>query len=404
METVTIGVLIDSDLEYSVEVLEGVRDYCRPLPEWRVLPLTNMPDALLARLVRSGEIQGLAGSVISDRWLADRFPPAFPIVNTSNLSHISAVCSVVPDDAEAGKLVARHFRELNVSRTAVITDRAVYAARLRREGFLAGMAEYGLAVCEPAGIDAFRQESGWGTWMASLAGETAVFCTSDALARRLHLLCRRLPAETVRNLSQLAGVGDSLTERMVSGVDLTSVALPARSVGLRAAARLARLLAGDCGIVRETVPTDALVVRESTARYASDDEVVSRAMGLALQTLAQNLGVDEWARRTGVSRRTLEGRFRRVFGHGPAQEMRTRKLTLARRLLAETDLAVAEIAARCGGGSVQAFTTLFRKICGCPPAAYRRTVRLDGRRGRPASADNVASGINRLAEKRVSRL
>jgi len=64
-----------------------------------------------------------------------------------------------------------------------------------------------------------------------------------------------------------------------------------------------------------------------------------------------------------------------VLGRGPAQEVRARKLELARRLLAETDLCVAEVAQRCGCGSVQTFTTLFRRKAGSPPAEYRRTNR-----------------------------
>lgn len=378
MQQVTVGVLVDPDLEYGVGVLEGVREFCRGFPAWRVLPLTQLQEPLLARLVRSGETQGLIGTVISDRWVANRFPASLPIINTSNLSHVRAVCSVVPDDEAVGRLVARHFCELNAGRAAVIADRATYASQLRREGFLSELAEKGVARSDPSGEEVFRHETGWRAWIEALTAETAVFCTSDALARRFHLLCRSLPAEASKNVPLLAGVGDSLTERVVSGLDLTSVALPARAVGLRAAARLARLLAGDRAVVRETVAPEALAVRGSTARFASGDEVVSRAMGLALQTLAQNPGVDELARRSGVSRRTLELRFRKVFGRGPAQEVRARRLELAKRLLAETDLPVAEVAARCGCGSVQAFTTLFRRATGCPPAEFRRSRRAQG--------------------------
>ena len=241
MQQVTIGVLVDPDLEYGVGVLEGVREFCRPLPGWRVLPLTQLQEPLLARLVRAGEIHGLAGTLVSDRWVADRFPGALPIVNTSNLSHVTAVCSVVPDDEAAGRLVARHFCELDAGRAAVIAERASYASQLRRAGFLAELAGRGIAVSEPSGGEAYRHETGWQTWIEALSGETAVFCTSDGLARRFHLLCRSLAPEVSRNVTLLAGVGDSLTERVVSGLDLTSVALPARADGLRAAARLEQI-------------------------------------------------------------------------------------------------------------------------------------------------------------------
>lgn len=377
MKAVTIGVLLDLDLDYGIGVLEGVREFARQQQAWRVLPLSQAQEALLARLIRSGEIQALAGTFISDPWIESRFPASLPLVNTSNLSRVTKVCSVVPDDAAVGRLVARHFCELNVSRAGVVADRATHASQLRRAGFLAELAARGVTVSEPSGADAFRLETGWAAWLAGLERETAVFCTSDALARRFHLLCKTLPPAAARKAGLLAGVGDSLTERVVAGLDLTSVPLPARAVGFRAAERLARLLAGDRDVVCEVVPPESLVVRGSTAKFVTPDEVVARAMGIALQTLSQNPGTDELARRAGVSRRTLELRFRRAFGRGPAQEVRARKLELARRLLAETDLTVAEVAARCGSGSVQAFTTLFRRACGHPPAEYRRSHGVD---------------------------
>jgi LacI family transcriptional regulator len=371
VKQVTIGVLLDPDLEYGVGVLEGVREYARNLPAWRVLPLGQAQEALLARLVRAGEVQGLAGTFVSDRWIQSRFPDFRPLVNTSNLSRVTSVCSVVPDDAAVGRRVARHFCELNAGHAGVIADRAAWSSQLRREGFIDALRERGVSVEEPAAGEAFRHETGWQAWVESLSRETAVFCTHDALARRFHLVCKGLEAEVASRVAVLAGAGDSLTERVVAGFDLTSVPLPSRAVGFRAAARLARLLEGDRAIVCEVVPPEPLAVRGSTARFTSPDEVVARALGIALQTLAQNLGVDELARRAGVSRRTLELRFRRAFGRGPAQEVRARKLELARRLLTETDLSVAEVAARCGGGSVQAFTTLFRRVCGSPPAEFR---------------------------------
>jgi DNA-binding LacI/PurR family transcriptional regulator len=375
MNQLTIAVLLDTEFEYGVGVLEGVRDFSRNHPAWRVLPVLHTQEGLLARLVRSGELQGMVGTFISDRWIESRFPDTLPMVNTSNLSHVTRICSVVPDDAAAGRLVARHFCDLGCARAAVIAERATYHSQLRREGFLAHMREQGIAASEPAGEGAFRLEAGWLEWVSELRQETAVFCTDDHLARRFWEACKGVTPSPLPLITLLAGTGDSLTDRVVAGLDLTSVALPSRAVGWRAAMRLARLLEGDRAVVREAVPPEELIVRGSTARYASPDEVVARAMGLALQTLSQNLGVDEVARRVGVSRRTLELRFHAAFGHGPAEALRLRRLVLAKRLLSETGLTVAEVAARVGGGSVQTFTTLFRRLSGVTPAAFRRTSR-----------------------------
>jgi len=384
MNQVTVGVLLDADFDYGVGVLEGVRDYARARPDWRVVPVPYAQEGLLTRLVRAGEVQGVVGAFISDRWLQSRFPSGLPVVNTSNLSHVESVCSVVPDDAAAGRLVARHFHELGYLYAGVVAERATYASHVRREGFLDYMREHRIEVSEPAADAAYRHETGWLEWASALRQATAVFCTSDFLARRFWEVCKSAGPAVPPGVAALAGVGDSLTDRVVAGLDLTSVALPAREVGQKAAARLARVLAGDGQAARELVAPVGLVVRGSTARFISPDEVVARAMGVALQTLAQNPGVDEVARRAGVSRRTLELRFHAAFGHGPAEEFRARRLELAKRLLTETGLTMSEVAARVGGGSVQAFTTLFRHACGCPPAEYRRrNITLNAERSTP---------------------
>lgn len=379
MKKVTICVLMDADFDYGVGVLEGVRDYARACPDWLVVPIPYAQEGLFTRLVRANEVQGVAGSFISDRWIESRIPAALPTVNTSNLSKIVSVCSVVPDDAAVGRWVARHFCDQGHVHAGVVSERATYASLVRREGFLAFMQEQGVAVTEPATDLAYRHETGWQQWVAGLAHETAVFCTSDHLACRFWEVCQRSGSQSQAqaHIAALAGVGDSLADRVVSGLDLTSVALPARTVGQKAAARLARQLEGRLQTVHETVAPHEIVVRDSTARFASPDEVVARARGLALQQLSQNLGVEEVARRVGVSRRTLETRFRKAFGQGPATVFRTQRLELGKRLLTETDLSVAEIVARTGSGSVPTFTTLFRQTFGTPPAEFRRQHQLN---------------------------
>ena len=93
-----LGVLLDADFDYGVEVLEGVRTFARARPDWRVMPIPAAQEGLLARLARSGELHGVIGAFLSDRWIESRLPPTLKVVNTANLSQIASVCSVVPDD------------------------------------------------------------------------------------------------------------------------------------------------------------------------------------------------------------------------------------------------------------------------------------------------------------------
>lgn len=364
----TFGVLMDQDWENGLAMLEGMRDALRGEPRARLLPLPAAQEAMFPKLARTGEIQGLAGAALSDRWINASFPRNFPVVNTINFSHITVVPNIVPDDAKAGEWVARHFIKWGYTHFGVIGDRVTYASRLRCEGFMRAMEEDALVIRPPMA----NSEMAWRTWCDSWETDLAIFCTSDSLARRFWELRNKLPHSLQRRILAIAGIGDSLQNRVFSGLELTSVRLPFREIG-RETAQL--LLKGSLSRPQNLViAPEELVVRTSSGKLFVGDALVSKALELASQDLSHPFGIDELARKAGVSRRTLETRFRAILGRSPASALRERRIIDATRLLDETDLPVAEISARIGCASVQAFTELFKKAKGLPPAEYRNKV------------------------------
>jgi AraC-like DNA-binding protein len=68
--------------------------------------------------------------------------------------------------------------------------------------------------------------------------------------------------------------------------------------------------------------------------------------------------------------------FRRTFGASPHAYVMRRRLTLARDLLAGTDLCLAEIALRSGFCDQSHLSRRFRQFAGLPPRAFRTRQRL----------------------------
>lgn len=91
--------------------------------------------------------------------------------------------------------------------------------------------------------------------------------------------------------------------------------------------------------------------------------------------------VADLAALVGVSDRHLRRIFATEFGVSVAQHRQTRRLLLAKSLLADTDLPVTQIAFAAGFGSIRRFNALFRKNYRMPPSAMR------GRRRAGADAD-----------------
>ncbi|MBW4721436.1 helix-turn-helix transcriptional regulator [Saccharothrix obliqua] len=66
--------------------------------------------------------------------------------------------------------------------------------------------------------------------------------------------------------------------------------------------------------------------------------------------------------------------FHRVTTTTPARYLTAVRMTVAKRLLAETDLTVTVVCARVGYASLGTFTTQFTRLVGTSPGAYRRAV------------------------------
>jgi len=77
------------------------------------------------------------------------------------------------------------------------------------------------------------------------------------------------------------------------------------------------------------------------------------------------------ARRHGLSAATFRRHWARYVHEPPARYVMSLRIREARRLLVETDLTVAEVAARTGFEDPLYFSRCFRRMAGVPPTAYR---------------------------------
>ncbi|TMV05537.1 GlxA family transcriptional regulator [Ruegeria sediminis] len=98
---------------------------------------------------------------------------------------------------------------------------------------------------------------------------------------------------------------------------------------------------------------------------------VNRALALMQEHLETPLSIPEIARRVGRSQKVLEARMRADLGASPTQVYRRLRLNLARKLVAETDLPIGEIALRAGYDDPSAMTRAFRAEFGTSPRSVR---------------------------------
>ncbi|WP_338761387.1 AraC family transcriptional regulator [Massilia sp. METH4] len=80
--------------------------------------------------------------------------------------------------------------------------------------------------------------------------------------------------------------------------------------------------------------------------------------------------VSELAAKAALSRSAFFGRFSRGVGLTPMGYLLAWRMALAKNLLRQNKLALAEIAERIGYGSASSFSTAFSRHAGVPPSAY----------------------------------
>jgi len=100
--------------------------------------------------------------------------------------------------------------------------------------------------------------------------------------------------------------------------------------------------------------------------------VVNRALAVMQDHLEDPLALPEVARRAGVTQRTLAARMLAELGATPAVVYRRLRLNLARKLVVDTELSVAEVALRSGYSDPAAMTRAFRAEFATTPQALRK--------------------------------
>jgi AraC family transcriptional regulator of adaptative response / DNA-3-methyladenine glycosylase II len=106
--------------------------------------------------------------------------------------------------------------------------------------------------------------------------------------------------------------------------------------------------------------------------WRGTSNTVSRALSLIEAGALDTGDVDALAERLGVGERQLRRLFAKHLGASPVSVAQTRRILLAKQLIQETALPMAEVALASGFGSVRRFNETFQQLFDRPPAALRR--------------------------------
>jgi LacI family transcriptional regulator len=283
------------------------------------------------------------------------------------------------------EVAVQHFRQQGLrSVGTLIMDRdpAVQKSCVRVFNEFARPADAALACCvEPvphevltdleASVDPVPPSiAHWLKHLPKPAGVMSVdYGGGNYLVRVCHSLGLRVPEEVA-----VISV-DDVDLCLSSTPTLTSVEASSEVIGFDAMKILDRMMQGERleNSIIEVKAVD-LHVRQSTGLRTAEVCDIAGAVNYINQHACHGLTVERLLQETQkVSKMTFHKHFVAAIGQTPAEAIRQRQFAQAKRLLAETKLAVTLVAEQSGFGSSSDFARAFRAAEGMTPRAYRES-------------------------------
>ncbi len=364
----SVSLLVAMEHHYSRRAALGAKAFFRSLDEdVHVLSLRS-GSRWEGRATNAG-VQGVvgffsAGDVERIRQLG------VPCANIAK-QYANEVPSVQPDHYQIGRLAAEHFLQRGFSRYLFLSYSAGHTWDERYNGFRDCLAR--------EGDEAIRVR--WGGDLTPeltehLLPDTAVLAATDHSGLRLVEVCHAAGIEIPGQIAVLSVDNDDMACDLAE-VPLSSIDPNPERIGWLAAEMLWMQI-NDRSVPEELVlvPPKGVVDRESTERFAFPDPDLRQALAFISEHACDPISVGDMVQGLGVSRRTIEKRFRQYLGRTVHDEIERVRFETGRRLLLETGLRITEVADRCGFPDHSRFSSLFSKRFGMPPTRYRKKFRV----------------------------
>jgi LacI family transcriptional regulator len=378
---IAIALELNQPWPWHHEVYSGVLRYARERGGWTCV-IDEYPE--LAELDSSVPTPSYDGAIArTTQSLADWSKQVgVSLVNVWFSSPVRGVPLVSVDRDAVGRLCAEHLLARGFRRFARLMPARYGGERLEGEAFARAVEAAGFAVqtataeprefLTPWAWQQMRQEIrelldqldppvGIVTWEPDIARQVVHLCEQRgwAVPRDAAIIC-------VKDASIVAGH---------TSPSLTSLDCNWEAVGYEAARLLDSLMQNERppGTSIE-LPPRGVIPRASTDFFAVEDELVADALHYIAHNLRESLNVERIADAIATSPSTLRRRFRTALGRSVSSEVRRLRLESAKRMLAEPDRAVFQVAQATGFGPAKRLSEIFQRELGVTPTAYRQQV------------------------------
>lgn len=381
-----VALLVESSRAYGRGLLHGIAEYVRLHGPWSIYlaerGLGDAPSAWLQAWSGDGIIARIENRKIA-RAVHDLGVPA---VDLRGLLTDLGVPRIVTDDAEVARMGVAHLRERGFRHLAFCGFVGADYSDNRSAAFVrlvegAGITCHIYRAGSPShaiGTEA-REQSGWAAqaevahWIEELPKPVGLMACNDIRAQQVLTACRGIGIAVPDEVAVI-GVDNDDVLCDLADPPLSSIIPNTRRIGFEAASLLERMMRGE--VVPEdpiSIPPLGVLTRRSTDVLAIDDRAISTAVRFIREHACDGITVADVLAELPLSRSVFERRFAKIFGLTPKAEILRTQLDRVKRLLAETDLPLKQIASRTGFLYPEYLSAAFKERTGQTPGQYRRS-------------------------------
>jgi LacI family transcriptional regulator len=380
-------VMVETSIAYGRGILRGITRWLHSQRRWSMYleqhELSASPPAWLAGWRGDGVLCRVTDPQVAALLRAG----GMPVVDLNDLHDDLGFIHIWSDHRAIGRVAAEHLIDRGFRRLGFCGFSDQRWSDLRLEGFRERAVEAGLVVevfeSDWFGANAPEWEScqeRLKAWLQGFTPPLAVLACNDLRGQHVIDAARRAGLAVPEEVGVI-GVDDDALLCELCDPPLSSVRPNPEEVGYRAAEQLEQLMArrragtaaaGESGPQQILVPPLGVTARQSTDILAIDDPQLAAALRLIRERACDGLTVREIVKQSGLSRTSLERRFRDVLGRTPQAEIRGVQMKRVRQLLAETDLPLERIAPLVGFSQASYLSHAFKRDVGESPRDYRR--------------------------------
>ena len=208
-------------------------------------------------------------------------------------------------------------------------------------------------------------------WIKTLPKPVGVFACNDDRGQHILEVCKMLNLKVPEDVAVI-GVDNDPMICDIGDPPLTSIVLNVEAAGFEAAKLLDQLINKRKIRGEQIMVTPSHIVqRQSSDILAVDDAEVALAISYIRNNAKNKILVNDVVKKTNVSRRTLEKRFKKTIHRSIHKEIQQVRVEWISKLLIETDMPISQITSLFEFTDVEHISRYFKKEIGIALREFR---------------------------------